>query len=114
MNNGTIDYITDLLAMIVDFRLAMEHIGNKEPNIELLKKRILEEEDVTLAEALAHADYEIQSQKEQQESIIKRREEYAKIDHLLFEAVAESYEGRPEKMDTYMELRQEIKEKWPL
>jgi len=38
-----------------------------------------------------------------------RQSEYAKIDHLLMEAVAEKEAGRPEKMEEYLELREQIK-----
>jgi hypothetical protein len=38
-----------------------------------------------------------------------RKSEYAKIDNMLLEALAESAEGRPEKMEAYLALREQIK-----
>jgi hypothetical protein len=38
-----------------------------------------------------------------------RQAEYAKIDSMLLEALAEQAEGRPEKMDDYLALREQIK-----
>ena len=44
-----------------------------------------------------------------------RKLEYKKIDDLLFEALIEKLEeGRPEKMEEYLKLRKEIKDKHPL
>ena len=44
-----------------------------------------------------------------------RKQEYKKIDDLLFEALVEKLEeGRPEKMEEYLKLRKEIKDKHPL
>ena len=43
----------------------------------------------------------------------KRKEEYAKIDLLLMEAIAEKEAGNPEKMQAYLALRGEIKGKYP-
>jgi len=46
---------------------------------------------------------------------IGRRNSYRKIDDLLFEALVEKHEeGRPEKMEEYLKLRKEIKDKHPL
>ena len=55
-------------------------------------------------------------EKEKKEKPIKlRKQEYHKIDDLLFEALVEKHEeGRPEKMVKYLELRKEIKDKHPL
>lgn len=39
----------------------------------------------------------------------KRKSEYAKIDSLLLEALAEKEAGRPEKMEEYLALREQIK-----
>ena len=54
--------------------------------------------------------------KEKKEKPIKDRQlEYSKIDGLLLEALVEKIEeGRPEKMDKYLELRKDIKNKHPL
>ena len=54
--------------------------------------------------------------KEKKEKPIKDRQlEYKKIDGLLLEALVEKLEeGRPEKMDKYLELRKDIKNKHPL
>ena len=55
-------------------------------------------------------------EKEKKEKPIKdRQREYSKIDGLLFEALVEKLEeGRPEKMEEYLKLRKEIKDKHPL
>ena len=54
--------------------------------------------------------------KEKKEKPIKDRQlEYSKIDGLLLEALVEKLEeGRPEKMEEYLKLRKEIKDKHPL
>ena len=54
--------------------------------------------------------------KEKKEKPIKDRQlEYSKIDGLLLEALVEKHEeGRPEKMDKYLELRKDIKHRHPL
>jgi hypothetical protein len=55
-------------------------------------------------------------EKEKKEKPIKlRKQEYHRIDDLLFEALVEKLEeGRPEKMVEYLKLRKEIKDKHPL
>jgi hypothetical protein len=55
-------------------------------------------------------------EKEKKEKPIKERKlEYSKIDGLLLEALVEKLEeGRPEKMEEYLKLRKEIKDKHPL
>jgi hypothetical protein len=54
--------------------------------------------------------------KEKKEKPIKDRQKaYGAIDGLLLEALVEKHEeGRPEKMDKYLELRKDIKNKHPL
>ena len=54
--------------------------------------------------------------KEKKEKPIKDRQRaYGAIDGLLLEALVEKFEeGRPEKMDKYLELRKDIKNKHPL
>ena len=54
--------------------------------------------------------------KEKKEKPIKDRQvEYSKIDGLLLEALVEKLEeGRPEKMDKYLELRKDIKHRHPI
>ena len=42
-----------------------------------------------------------------------RRNEYRKIDELLLEAIAEKQENKAGKMDEYLRLRKEIKDKYP-
>lgn len=46
-------------------------------------------------------------------SILGRRLAFTKIDHLLFEAIAEKENGRPEKMKAYLVLRAKIKKDIP-
>jgi len=43
----------------------------------------------------------------------KRKQEYSTIDTLLFEAIAEKEAGRPEKMEAYLLLREEIRDNNP-
>ena len=70
-----------------------------------------EEKILKLELAKKHID-----EKEKKEKPINDRKlEYKKIDDLLFEALVEKLEeGRPEKMEEYLKLRKEIKDKHPL
>ena len=70
-----------------------------------------EEKIVKLELAKKHLD-----EKEKKEKPIRlRKQEYHRIDDLLFEALVEKLEeGRPEKMEEYLKLRKEIKDKHPL
>ena len=54
--------------------------------------------------------------KEKKEKPIKDRQlEYMRIDGLLLEALVEKFEeGRQEKMDKYLKLRKDIKDKHPI
>jgi len=54
--------------------------------------------------------------KEKKEKPIKDRQKaYGAIDGLLLEALVEKFEeGRPEKMDKYLELRKDIKHRHPI
>ena len=72
---------------------------------------LFEEKVVKLEEAKVKLD-----EKEKKEKPLKDRKlEYKKIDDLLFEALVEKLEeGRPEKMEKYLKLRKEIKDKHPL
>jgi hypothetical protein len=72
---------------------------------------LFEEKVVKLEEAKVKVD-----EKEKKEKPLKDRKlEYKKIDDLLFEALIEKLEeGRPEKMEEYLKLRKEIKDKHPL
>ena len=72
---------------------------------------LFEEKIVKLEEAKVKID-----EKEKKEKPIRlRRQEYKNIDDLLFEALVEKLEeGRPEKMEEYLKLRKEIKDKHPL
>lgn len=47
------------------------------------------------------------------EYIEKRRDEYAKIDHLLMEALIEKELGNPQKFADYIALRNDIKTRIP-
>ena len=72
---------------------------------------LFEEKVVKLEEAKVKVD-----EKEKKEKPLNERKlEYKKIDDLLFEALIEKLEeGRPEKMEEYLKLRKEIKDKHPL
>tara|TARA_R100000655_G_scaffold85271_1_gene124902 strand:- start:1410 stop:1796 length:387 start_codon:yes stop_codon:yes gene_type:complete len=63
--------------------------------------------------ALEKAKKELDDEKEKQAPLLKRKEEYIRIDHLLFEAIAEKESGRPEKMKAYLIEREKIKKKFP-
>ena len=62
---------------------------------------------------LEAAKKEIDEQREKELPVLKRRESYEIIDHLLLEAVAEKELGKPEKMIEYSKMRDEIKKKYP-
>ena len=62
---------------------------------------------------LEAAKKEIDEETSKNNVLEDRREEYQKIDHLLFEAIAEKEEGRPEKMKEYLIERKKIKDDYP-
>lgn len=64
-------------------------------------------------EALEKAKEEIDREEKINAPLNKRREEYSRIDHLLFEAIAEKENGKPEKMKAYLIERKKIKDKHP-
>lgn len=47
------------------------------------------------------------------QNISDRQSAFMKIDHLLFEAIAEKENGKPEKMKAYLTLRAKIKKDIP-
>lgn len=54
--------------------------------------------------------YEMAELDMQSNAWLKNRQvEYAKIDNMLLEALAEDYDGRPERMNEYLALREQIK-----
>lgn len=64
---------------------------------------------------LETAKLKLDEKEKKEKPIEDRKLEYKKIDDLLFEALVEKHEeGRPEKMIKYLELRKEIKNKYPL
>ena len=57
----------------------------------------------------------LDDKKKKEKPIKDRQLEYSKIDGLLLEALVEKIEeGRPEKMDKYLELRKDIKHRHPI
>ena len=73
---------------------------------------ILFEEKIVKLEA---AKLKLDAIEKKEKPIRDRKLEYKKIDDLLFEALVEKHEeGRPEKMEEYLKLRKEIKDKNPL
>ena len=62
---------------------------------------------------LEEAKKELDAKEKKELPLRKRRYEYARIDHLLLEALAERENGRPEKMETYLALRAKIKKDIP-
>ena len=64
---------------------------------------------------LEAAKLKLDAKEKKEKPINDRKLEYKKIDDLLFEALVEKHEeGRPEKMEEYLKLRKEIKDKHPL
>ena len=73
---------------------------------------ILFEEKVVKLEA---AKLKLDAIEKKEKPLKDRKQEYKKIDDLLFEALVEKHEeGSPEKMVEYLKLRKEIKDKHPL
>jgi len=75
----------------------------------------LEGED-SVEESLVKADYVITEEDLTNDSdwmleqvLLKRQAEYAKLDSMFLEALAEKENGCPEKMDEYLALREQIK-----
>ena len=68
------------------------------------------EEKVLKLEA---AKKEMDDKAERERPMLDRRNEYRKIDELLFEAIAEKQENKAEKMEEYLKLRNEIKARFP-
>ena len=62
---------------------------------------------------LEAAKKEIDEETSKNKVLEDRREEYQKIDHLLFEAIAEKENGKPEKMKAYLVLREKLKKDIP-
>jgi len=73
-------------------------------NLDDFEKKIL---------ALEKAKKEIDDEAAKNKPLEDRKAEYRKIDHLLFEAIAEKENGRPEKMKAYLVLRAKIKKDIP-
>jgi len=55
----------------------------------------------------------IKADRDANEYKVKRQKEYADLDNLLLEAIAEKEMGDPRKMADYIILRQSIKSKYP-
>ena len=62
---------------------------------------------------LETAKKEIDEEASKNKVLEDRRAEYQKIDHLLFEAIAEKENGKPEKMKAYLVLREKLKKDIP-
>ena len=62
---------------------------------------------------LEEAKKEIDDEAAKNKPLENRKSEYRKIDHLLFEAIAEKEDGKPEKMKAYLALRAKIKKDIP-
>ena len=91
-----------------------KHVLNVGDRVAKWDKDDLEDfEDKVLKLELAkkHLD----DKKKKEKPIKDRQLEYSKIDGLLLEALVEKLEeGRPEKMDKYLELRKDIKHRHPI
>jgi hypothetical protein len=59
------------------------------------------------------AKKEMDDKEARERPMLDRRNEYRKIDELLFEAIAEKQENKAEKMEEYLKLRNEIKARFP-
>jgi hypothetical protein len=62
---------------------------------------------------LEAAKKEMDDKEVRERPMLDRRNEYRKIDELLFEAIAEKQENKAEKMEEYLKLRSEIKVRFP-
>ena len=62
---------------------------------------------------LEAAKKEMDDKETRERPMLDRRNEYRKIDELLLEALAEKQENKAGKMDEYLRLRKEIKDKFP-
>jgi hypothetical protein len=65
--------------------------------------------------ALEEAKIKVDEKDKKDKKLFERQSAYRKVDSLLLEALVEKLEeGRPEKMEEYLKLRKEIKDKHPL
>jgi hypothetical protein len=65
--------------------------------------------------ALEEAKVKVDKKDKKDKKLFERQYAYQKVDGLLLEALVEKLEeGRPEKMEEYLKLRKEIKDKHPL
>ena len=65
--------------------------------------------------ALEEAKVKVDKKDKKDKKLFERQSAYRKVDSLLLEALVEKLEeGRPEKMEKYLKLRKEIKDKHPL
>ena len=65
--------------------------------------------------ALEEAKVKVDKKDKKDKKLFERQSAYRKVDGLLLEALVEKLEeGRPEKMEEYLKLRKEIKDKHPL
>jgi len=65
--------------------------------------------------ALEEAKVKVDEKDKKDKKLFKRQSAYREVDGLLLEALVEKLEeGRPEKMEEYLKLRKEIKDKHPL
>jgi len=62
---------------------------------------------------LEAAKKEMDDEAERERPMLDRRNEYRKIDELLLEAIVEKQENKAEKMEEYLNLRNEIKARFP-
>lgn len=87
----------------------------------VLSTRMIEpEEGEAYEESLVKCDYVIEEEDlsqnaeyQAQQVLLNRQREYAKIDSMFLEALAEKEAGRPEKMQEYLALRDKIKLDYP-
>lgn len=107
-------YFIEAFGWEFEEKLGSKYVVNASDRIDKWDKDdLIDFEDKVLKLELAkkHLD-----DKEKKEKPIKDRQlEYSKIDGLLLEALVEKLEeGRPEKMDKYLELRKDIKHRHPI
>ena len=73
-------------------------------NLDEFEKKVLK---------LEKAKQELDEEERIEEPLFNRRRRYRRIDHLLLEGLAEKEEGRPEKLNEYLKLREQVKKDIP-
>lgn len=83
-------------------------------NVRKYIDKLISEENYEILEQCEARRVELEAEDLARVPLQNRITEYSKIDTLLLEAIAEERLGRPEKMQQYLQLRQEIIDTNPL